>query len=158
MSIPDTPYTKNALSRDAELAKKRLVTGNLNLAIVKQGTTIFTSLESGIRGLIEAIESCRSSLRGAAAADRVLGKAAALLCVYAEFSSVYACVISKPAAEVLKRSSIPFQYDELVQNILNAHETDICPFESLVLGIDSPEEALLVLKRRLSGDVSRSAC
>lgn len=155
MSVRNTPHTPKGLSPDSELAKERLLAGDFSLVIVKQGATIFTSNKSGIRGIIEAIESCGSSLLGAAAADRVVGKAAALLCVYAEFSSVYACLISKPATEVLTKSSLPFQYDELVQNILNARETDICPFERLVLAIDSSEEAFLVLKRRVSKGVSR---
>lgn len=139
------------------MAKKKMADEKLNLVIVKQNKTVFTSQESGIKGLIEAISNCGSSLQGAAVADSVVGKAAALLCVHAKFSSVYACVMSRLGEEVLRKSSIPFEHDTLVLNILNQRRTDICPFEKTVLKTDSPEEAFLMINHHLSKETSHGA-
>lgn len=145
------------LSQDAKLAKKKMADEKLSLAIVKQNKTVFTSQESGVKGLVEAISNCGSSLQEAAVADSVVGKAAALLCVHAQFSSVYACVMSRLGEEVLRRSSVPFQHETIVPNILNQRRTDICPFEKIVLRTDSPEEAFLMISHHLSKETSHRA-
>jgi len=146
-----------ARAQDVDLAKKRLFDEKLSLVIVKQGQTVFTDKEPGIRGLIEAITNCGVSLHGAAVADRVLGKAAALLCVYAKFSSVYASVMSNLGEKILEKFSIPYQHGTLVPNILNRRGTDTCPFEKAVMNTDSPEEAFLIVGRRVKESALRKA-
>jgi hypothetical protein len=148
---------QHMLSRDAELAKKKIADEKLSLVIVKQNKTIFTSQESGVKGLIEAITNCGSSLQGAAAADSIVGKAAALLCAYAKVSSVYACVMSQLGEKVLRGFCIPFQYDKLVPKILDQRGTDICPFEKIVLETNSPEEAFFMIGHNLSKVTPRAA-
>jgi len=135
--------------RDVELARKKLMAEVLSLVVVKQGRTLFTSSESGVRGLIEAIRECGSSLNGAALADRIVGKAAALLCAYAKISRVYACVMSRPGSAVLRRFLVPFEHRTLVRNILDRHRTGICPFEKLVLDVDSPNVAFTRINKCL---------
>ena len=135
--------------RDIELAREKLAAEVLSLVVVKQGQTLFTSSESGVRGLIEAIRECGSSLNGAALADRIVGKAAALLCAYAKISRVYACVMSRPGSAVLRRFLIPFEHRTLVRNILDRHKTGICPFEKLVLDVDSPNVAFTRINKCL---------
>jgi hypothetical protein len=148
---------QHSVLQDVDLAKSILTVEKLSLAIVKENKTIFTSKESGVKGLVDAISKQGSSLHGAAVADRVLGKAAALLCVYAKLSAVHAFVMSRLGEEVLKRHSIPFQHDTLVPNILNQHGTDMCAFERIVLETDSPKEAFLMISHRLATGVSREA-
>jgi len=145
----------HALLRDADLAKRKLATEELSLAIVKRGKAMFTSRASGVRSLIEAIKECGSALAGAAVADKVVGRAAALVCVYAKISSVYACVMSELGLEVLKKFSIPFEHDTVVPNILDRHGTEMCPFERLVLKTGSPKEAFLAIDRYLAIRVSQ---
>jgi hypothetical protein len=138
------------LSQDAEVAKKRMTDEKLNLVIAKQNKIVFTSQESGVKGLVEAIRNCGPSLQGASAADSIVGKAVALLCVHAKFSGVYACLMSRLGEGVLRRFHVSFEHDTLVPNILNRSRTDICPFERIVLKTDSPEEAYLMVSRHLS--------
>jgi len=140
--------------RDTELARKKLTAEAFSLVVVKQGQTLFTSSESGVRGLIEALRECGSSLKGAALADRIVGKAAALLCAYAKISRVYACVMSRPASAVLRRFLIPFEHRTLVQNILDRHRIGICPFEKLVLDVDSPNVAFARINKCLTAKAS----
>ena len=83
--------------RDVELAKQQLCDANLTLTIAKNGRVLFETGSRRISGFIGAIEKLGSQLRGASVADRVAGKALALLCVYAGVSEVYACVLSEKA-------------------------------------------------------------
>lgn len=146
----NAPFTTDASLHDLELAKKKLATEALSVVIVKLGKIMFTSREPGVRSLIEAIREFGPSLARASVADKVVGKAAALLCVYAKASRVYGCVMSELGSEVLKRFSVPFEHETLVPNILDRDGTGMCPFEKLVLRINSPEEAFSAMSRHLA--------
>ena len=148
---------KHAPLQDLELAKKTLQVEGLSLTIVKENEVLFKSRESGVKSLVEAVGRCGSSLEGAAAADRVVGKAAAFICVHAKLSNVYAHVMSRLGEAVLKRHSIPSHHNTLVPNILNRLGTDMCPFEKIVLEIDSPEEAFQMISHRLQTAASPKA-
>lgn len=147
ISERNADLTPNAPLSDLNLAKRTMIADRLSVAIVKLGKVMFTSRASGVRSLIDAIKELGPSLAEASIADRVVGKAAALLCVYAKFSSVYASVMSELGSAVLKKFSVHFEHDTLVPNILDRHGTEICPFERLVLRTDSPEEAFSAIDR-----------
>jgi len=152
MDIPDrsASFITDASLQDIDLAKKKLAAEALSVVIVKLGKTMFTSRAPGVRSLIEAMREFGSSLAGASVADKVVGKAAALLCVYARASRVYGCVMSELGSEVLKKFSVPFEHETLVPNILNRDGTGMCPFEKLVLRISSPKEAFSAISRHLA--------
>ncbi|MCL2300858.1 MAG: DUF1893 domain-containing protein [Firmicutes bacterium] len=104
-------------------------------------------LVSGEHGILPPLRWLREnpdSLRGADAADRVIGKAAALLFAYGGVRSIWAARMSEAARDFLRTTDILFDYDELVPAILNRDGTDICPMERRALGIDGPVEAFRV--------------
>jgi len=80
-------------------------------------------------------------LRGADVADRVIGKAAALLFAYGGVRSLWAARMSEAARDFLQTTGIVFEYGELVPAILNRDGTGLCPMEQRALGIDEPGEA-----------------
>lgn len=130
---------------DIALAKETLIQQHLSLVVARSGEVIFTSKASGVIGLLQAIKSRGSKLARAAVADRVIGKAAALLCVYSQVSDVYAVVLSEPGKQVLEKSRIPTEYQSLVPNILDRNRTGVCPFEKLTENIESSEQAYQVI-------------
>ncbi len=73
-------------------------------------------------------------------ADKIIGKAAALLCVKAGIKEVYSHVISTPAIEVFKENSISCFFDQEVPHILNRTNTGLCPMEGLSAGVETPDE------------------
>ena len=73
---------------------------NLTLVIVKDGSVLFQTDSHRISGFLDAIEKCGANLEGSSVADRVIGKAVALLCVYAKVKEVYACVLSRKAQAI----------------------------------------------------------
>ena len=76
------------MNHDLELAKLNLIEKDLSLVIVKKGKVIFETKKPGISGFLQAIEKLDKSLVASSVADKIVGVAAAMLCVYAGMSSV----------------------------------------------------------------------
>ena len=126
---------------DLEIAKTQLHRKELTLAIVKNGEVLFETRSHRIAGFLGAIEKLGDVLEGAAVADRVAGKAIALLCVYAKISDVYAEVLSEKAKAVFEENSVRHEWKELVKNVLDLNKSGVCPFEKLAADISDPKDA-----------------
>ena len=126
---------------DLKTAKKQLYRKGLTLTIVKNGEVLFETGSHRISGFLGAIEQLGARLEGAAVADRVAGKAIALLCVYAKISEVFAEVLSRKAKAVFEENGIHHEWKELVDNILNLNRSGVCPFEKAAADISNPEAA-----------------
>jgi len=132
--------------KDVEIAKNQLYKKELTLAIVKNGEVLFETHSHRILGFLGAIEQFGGELEGASLADRVAGKAIALLCVYAKIKEVYAEVLSKKAKTVLEQNGVHHEWKELVENILDLNKNGVCPFEKAAKGISDPKEAYRTFK------------
>jgi thioredoxin 1 len=132
--------------RDLETAKKRLEEKRLTLSIVKDGDVIFETGSRGISGFLEAVERLGSGLEEASIADRVVGKAIALLCVYAKVKAAYAIILSEEAKSLLEKYGVYHEWDSLVESILDLGKTGMCPFERLATEISDPKDAYRRLK------------
>jgi hypothetical protein len=87
------------LSRWLEELEKR----ELSLLIYRGGEVVFSSVSGGIKPLLDAINTIgRDGLRGTLVADKIVGRAAALLVIYMVASEVYASLISTSAKELLR--------------------------------------------------------
>ncbi len=131
-----------------ETAKEKLFSADFSCVIVKDELVI-TSEKKGISPLLNFIEENRN-FEGFSVADKVIGKAAALLFVKLNIKEIYAKIISEPAIEIFKKYGISYSYDKVVPNIINRTGDDICPMEKTVLEINSPDEALEMLKAKLA--------
>ncbi|MGQ9506749.1 MAG: DUF1893 domain-containing protein [Candidatus Bathycorpusculaceae bacterium] len=133
--------------QDLAIAKKHLSKEKgLTLAIAKNGEIIFETSSSGISGFLEAVEKVGDELKGACVADKVVGKAIALLCVCTSVKMVYATTLSREAKAFFEKHGVYHEWDELVENILNFKKADVCPFEKLAIEISNPNEAYKRLK------------
>jgi hypothetical protein len=133
-------------TRDLELAKSKLIKEDLSLVIVKNGKVIFKTSKPGISGFLQTIEKQDKNLVAASAADKIVGVAAAMLCVYAGLSSIFALTVSEAGIKVLEENNIACVFDRKVSNILNRSKTDVCPFEKLAMSSGSADEAYIKLK------------
>ena len=133
---------------DLETASKKLNQKNLSLVIVKNGKVLFETESHGLNDLIEAINQLQSNMKGSSVADRIVGRAAALLFVYSGVSAVFAVTISEGAIAILDSNNVFHEFEKRVPRILNLNKTDVCPFEKLVAELSSPEEAYERLKAR----------
>jgi iron complex outermembrane receptor protein len=70
-------------------------------------------------------------LDGASAADKIVGKGAALLYVRGKIENLFAKVISKSSLEVLENENIYIEKEKLVPYIKNRDQTGMCPIETM---------------------------
>ena len=131
---------------DLETARNNLHRKKLTLAIVKNGETLFETRSHRISGFLNAVKNLGDQLVGASLADKVAGKAVALLCVYAGVSAVYAETLSNKAKAVLEKNGIRTIWKELVDNILDLNRSDVCPFEKTAEEISNPKDAYKAFK------------
>lgn len=131
--------------RDCDLAMELLEKEKLTLAIVKDGKLIFKSYEKGIKPLYTAYEEL-VELNGSSVADRVTGRAAAMLCIHTGIKELKTKLISDNAINVLKESNIKFEYDECTPYIKNRDKTGMCPVETLSLKAHNINDLISMIK------------
>ncbi len=131
---------------DLEIAKSLLVGDNT--CVLVSGDKKYISTKSGIRPVLEYLDE-GTDLTDFVVADRIVGKAAALLFVLAKIKCVYAEVISEPAILILKQHNIEYSYGKLTKNIINRKGDGICPMEQTVLNTDDPQTAFELLKAKV---------
>ena len=131
---------------DLELAKSHLFDEGSSLVIVKKGKVIFETKKQGITGFLEAIETLEEKLVSSSIADKIVGVAAAMLCVYSGISSVFAITISESGMKLFKKNNIQYEFSKKVKKILNRNKTNVCPFEKLAMNSINPENAYQNLK------------
>jgi hypothetical protein len=134
------------VSDDLDMAKRTLHEEGLSLVVAKNGTILFRSKSHGVSDLLAMISDIGRLAEGASLADSIVGRAAALLCVYSKIVAVYGTNTSEGALSVFKANGIKCEYGMLVARILNREKNDTCPFDKAVSGIDDPSIALDRLK------------
>ncbi|MCT4618422.1 MAG: DUF1893 domain-containing protein [Marinisporobacter sp.] len=139
--------------RDIHLAKEILEKEGLTLVIVKEGKVVFSSKDKGIKPIYTAIDTIKQKLNGASVADRVIGRAAAMLCIYANIKELHTKIISEGAVSVLEKSQVSFEYEEKSLYIKNRDKTGMCPVENLSKDVDDPVFLLEKIKRFLQNIV-----
>ncbi len=130
--------------QNKEIAKQQLNTHSL--VVVKDGrTSVYDG--RGIKPVVDYLE--KDNFDGAFVADKVIGKASALLLVYGKVQEVYTPVISKPAVKVFEDNNVKYSADKIVDNIINRTGTDLCPMEKKVQNIDNPKRAYKLFRKLL---------
>ncbi len=122
-----------------------------NLLVFRGEELIFSSSSRGVRPLIEAVDEIGSDgLKGVVTADRIVGRAAALLNAYMGAVEVHALLISSSAKEALSENGIGFVFLEETDAIKIRDGVVFCPFERLVQEVLDPEEAYLRIREKLA--------
>lgn len=130
---------------DLEIAKANLK--GHSICLCKDGM-YFTDDGRGISPMIRFIEEGRD-LRGYAAADMIVGKAAAMLFFKAGVTAVYGEVMSSAGWDFLTKKNIACSFNTLSEKIINRAGDDICPMEKTVEEIEDANEAYLALSARI---------
>lgn len=132
--------------KDLEFAKNSLLQSENTFILVKSGEILKKSDNRGLKPILEIYNKEKNLLKNATIADRVIGKAAAMLLIDAEIKSLYAEVISNHALEILKKTQIEFDYSILVDEIKNRDRSDTCPMEKLALDSYNTDELILKIE------------
>ena len=131
---------------DMQALRDMVEQGGFTCAIAK-GEKLFTSTLRGIRPLLDLIGS-GEDFSGGIAADKIVGRAAALLYAHMGIQEVYAGVLGEGGLAVLHKHNIAAQFGTLAERIINRVGTDICPMERASENISDPAEAYFILKKR----------
>lgn len=132
---------------DLDLARALLIANRDATLVAVRGDEIHICHERGVKPLLKLIKDGRS-LRGFAVADKVVGKAPALLYAVLGPEAVFSPVMSWTGRAVLLASGIATSYDTLVRHIQNRAKTGQCPMDSSVTNVWEPYEAVGVLMDR----------
>ncbi len=131
---------------DIELARQALQRDALAFALVKDGAVLRTGVRDGIGELLEAVDALGEAVRGASLADKIVGKAVAMVARAAGLVSVYATLASQAARDALAQEQIPLECERLVPLILNKRSDGPCPMERLTLPLADPHQAVAALR------------
>lgn len=129
--------------KDLEKAKELLKKDNVSCVLVK-GSQIIERKERGVAPLLNLINE-QVDCRCFSAADRVVGRGAAVLYINLGVNAVYGEVMSKSGKAVLEKYGISYSYGTLLDQILNRTKTDICPMEAAANGIEDISKAPEIL-------------
>lgn len=100
----------------------------------------------GVSDLLRMVNGGSALLRGAQAADKVVGKAAAALMVLGGVSEAWGDVMSVPAAELLNANGVAVTHGVLVNHIENRSHTGWCPLETACRDCATAEDCLVAIK------------
>ena len=131
---------------DLELAKEKFRADSLAFVIVKDGAVLRTGTRDGIGELIQALDALGDAARGASLADKIVGKAVAMVVRAARLRAVYSPLASQAALDALALDHISLEYDRLVPLILNKRTDGPCPMERLTQPIHDPLQAVTALR------------
>ena len=136
------------MTKDMTKARSLLDAGDYT-CVVCHDDIIHTATERGVKPLLDWLDECLN-LTSFSAADRVVGRGAAFLYCLLGVKGVYARIMSRPAAEVLKAYGIACDAEKLVDGIINRKGTGPCPFEAAVLDITDAQEALEAIRNKMA--------
>ncbi|KFI91783.1 hypothetical protein BISA_1070 [Bifidobacterium saguini DSM 23967] len=126
---------------DIEQAKALLKSNSaLGCVACRSNAETLTGTGRGVRPLLQWL-AAGQSLDGYSAADRVVGKGAALLYAKLGAKAVYAETMSEAGLKTLQHNDIAASYGTLVPMILNRTGTGMCPIEQSVATISDPAAA-----------------
>ncbi len=136
---------------DLQIAKEELLKGH-SLAIVKEGIVLARKNGNWVNPIVEAFDKLREKMHGSSVADRVIGKAAAVICIYAGAKEVYTPLISEPGKLALEKASIKAEYENIIPGILNPNKTGLCLAEEKLIDVDDPLAGMEILWDLLKKD------
>ena len=130
---------------DLDRARECLQAGKT--LVLCKGETVYMSERQGIGQMLEYLEE-KVDLRGFSAADKVIGRAAAMLFASAGVKEVWGDVVSRAALPVLEAYDISYRYGRLADRIINRRGDGLCPMEEAILAANTPREAYNILRER----------
>lgn len=134
------------MNRDLMLAKESLKDNTIFLV---KGERTLSSTKTGIAPMMDFISN-GVDLAGYSAADKIVGKAAALLFAKAGIKAVFAKVLSEKAVPILTKYNIYYEYETLTKNITNRLKIGTCPMELTVADTEEPDTAYALLQEKLN--------
>ena len=136
------PITEADLLREM----KAQIDAGASVVVARGSVIIATETGRGLDPLLKLHDA--GKLAGAVVMDKVVGRAAAAICAEGGATKVFAAALAgKGAAELLAARGIHFEAAKTVDLILNHEQTDGCPMEKAVAGLDEPRKMIEAIRK-----------
>lgn len=122
---------------DKDKAKLLLQNGHHTCVLCKNDI-VYVSDKDGIMPMIDFIGK-NYELKDFSVADKIVGRAAAMLFIKVGIKCVYAQIISTSAVELLTKNGIECEWDTQVEHIINRKGTGLCPMEIAVKDVEDDD-------------------
>ncbi len=126
---------------------KKLLSEGDSVVVARDGVIRGRERGRGVMPLMKLFNAER--LNGALVVDRVIGRAAAAICVAGGARKVHALMMSTGAAEFLKANGVACSTDETVAEILNPAKDGMCPMEAAVKDLKDPSAMVDALRETI---------
>ena len=113
--------------------------------VIKNEQQLYTSSHSRLKPLFQAYKTLGDEMHDSIIVDKVIGLAAAKICVVAKTGNIITEMASENAIEFLKVAGIQIYARKTVPHIMNQDQTDYCPMEKMALKFPDPEQFVLHL-------------
>lgn len=109
----------------------------------------YSSFDTGIKPVISKINENKEYFKGLIVADKIIGKASAMLLILSGVKEIYCLVLSKAGKDILEKYNIPYHYETLTDYIVNRTGDGMCPMEKTVKDIDDLNDAYIALNNKM---------
>lgn len=137
------------MNHNLEQAVDLLHSERCSFVLLKDGAEPEISQDIGIKPLMTRLRVNKSAFAGGVIADKIVGKAAAMMAVLGKAEAVHGEVMSESARQFLEGCGIEYTYGTLVPYIENRTKTGRCPMEETVLDIEDLTDAFEALERTI---------
>ena len=111
----------------------------LSIRVEKNDEILFESREPMLKPLFTCYKLFKEKMAGSTVIDKVIGKAAAYICILSKVGKVYSPLVSESAEAVLAENGIELKALRVIPQIRNRDNTDQCPMEKMADKTGSPE-------------------
>ena len=118
---------------------------SLSLLVRNRGITT-QHTQHGVNDLLDLVKTEPERLKGAVVADKIIGKAAAAIMIYAGVKAVYTNIVCTPAREMFEEAGVVISAKEEVPMILNRDRSGQCPIDSRLNDASTAEECVRILE------------
>ena len=132
-------------------AARLIESGLADCVLMKGGAITDKASGIGVKPIIRFLEDKPGCLKGADVADKIVGKAAAMLLVFGGADYVYGGIMSESAKDYLDSRGVGNSCGDagLIKMIKNRSGTGMCPLEQSVVGIEDPQEGYAAIKKTI---------
>ncbi|MBN2413307.1 DUF1893 domain-containing protein [candidate division KSB1 bacterium] len=129
---------------------KTLEQEGLSIIVEKNGKIVFQSYDPMLKPLFTCLNENKELLNDSIVFDKIVGRAAAYLCIIGRVKEIYTPLASESAMKVLDENNIKTGALKTIPLIKNRDNSDMCPMEKLALSCKTPQEFYKKLAEKLS--------
>lgn len=123
---------------------KSLLDEGAAVVVARDGVIIDRREGRGISPILELMDL--NKLKRTIVYDRIIGRAAAAICIVGKAKKVYASVMSHGAKKLLEENGIEAVGLKMTDGIINREKTGSCPMEEAVKELNDPEQMVKALR------------